>query len=103
MVGTSNLVLLVATGVVQEHPADQVMMWDSKQQRVLLKIDMNEPVVSLAYTNAEMYLVGMQYTATACSLYDGAVHTWPTCANPRGIHAVSHNTLKFCLATLAKE
>lgn len=102
MVGISSLVLLVATGDNPEYPSDQVLIWDEKQLKVLLTMDMNEPVLSLSFSN-EMFMVGMQYSVTCCALFSGSLTTIATGVNPRGVHAVSSGTqAEFCLATPAK-
>ncbi len=78
-----------------------MLIWDEKQLKPVLTIDLDEPVLQLSQQN-ELFFVCMQYSVVVYSLFEGPLIKLASGVNYSGVHAISNDSV-FCVAVPGKK
>jgi len=99
MVGKSNLILIVTSGLDPQYPSNHVHFWDDQRTKFVGRINAFDPD-PLAISHSQSIFIVAQSNMINC-IKMGQVEVFskiPTCENPKGIHTVSTGK-DFCVAT----
>ena len=99
MVGKSNLILIVTSGLDPQYPSNHVHFWDDQRTKFVGRINAFDPD-PIAISHSQSIFIVAQSNMINC-IKMGQVEVFskiPTCENAKGIHTVSTGK-DFCVAT----